>query len=265
VDFTGKICVVTGASSGLGKRLVADLAADGASVCAVARRSDRLEEIVAALPTSGTARHSYFTADVSDRDQVAALARHVDEMYGRCDVLVNNAGVSGGGAFVGEQSIPDLERVFKTNFFGAAYCTAALLSLLERSAPSHVVNVASIAGRVAFGNGSAYCGSKFALVGWSEALHYDLKKHGVFVSLVEPGPVPTEGFPQSGLIEHPILRNALAGADDVSRAVRGAIRGRKMQRVVPRYYYFAPLLRLLIPPVFRLAAKKLGAPNATGK
>lgn len=265
MDFAEKICVVTGASSGIGKRIAADLAGAGASVCVVARRTDRLEEIVRGLPDTGGPAHSFVTADVSDRTQVDGLARHVEEVYGRCDVLVNNAGVSGSGAFVGADSIPDLERVFKTNFFGAAYCTAALLPMLERSAPSHVVNVASVAGRVAFGNGSAYCGSKFALVGWSEAVHYDLKKRGVFVSLVEPGPVPTEGFPQSGLVDHPVLRNALAGADDVSRAVRSAIRGRKMQRVVPRYYYVLPLLRLLLPPVFRVGAKKLGEPNATGK
>ena len=260
----GKICVVTGASSGIGRRLARDLAGKGAVVCAAARREDRLSELVRDLTPVASGAHSYVVTDVADRDQVHRLAEHVRETYGRCDVLINNAGISGGRPFDGEQSLETLEKVFRTNFFGAAYCTAAFLPLLESSAPSHVVNIASIAGRVAFGNGSAYCGSKFALVGWSESLYYDLKRKGIHVSLVEPGPIPTEGFPQTALIGSPILRRALGGADDVSRAVQHAIRHKKMQRAVPRFYYLAPILRLLAPPLFRFAAKRLASPNATG-
>jgi short-subunit dehydrogenase len=151
-----------------------------------------------------------------------------------------------------------------TNFFGPVYCTAALLSLLEESAPSHVVNVTSIAGRLSFGRSSAYCSSKFALVGWSEAVHYDLRAKGVYVSSVEPGPIPTEGFPQTSLIEHPILRGALSSAGDVSRAVQGVIKSKKMQRAVPRWYYLLQLPRLLCPPLYRLAVRKFAIPNARG-
>ncbi|MEA2499075.1 MAG: uncharacterized protein QOH26_1480 [Actinomycetota bacterium] len=263
MHLEGKICVITGASSGIGKRLARDLAAQGAVVCAAARREDRLKELVGGLPAVAGGAHTYVVTDVSERDQVHRLAEHVSATYGRCDVLVNNAGISGGRVFDGEEALDTLEKVFRTNFFGAAYCTASFLPLLESSAPSHVVNIASIAGRVAFGNGAAYCGSKFALVGWSEALYYDLKPKDIHVSLVEPGPIPTEGFPQTALIESPVLRRALAGSGDVSRAVQGVIKSKKMQRAVPRYYYLASVLRLLAPPLFRFAAKRLASPNAT--
>lgn len=265
MSLSGKVCVVTGASSGIGKRVSQDLAADGATVCVVARRTDRLEEVVSALPPpTGGLPHSAFTADVSDRSQVDGLGAHVRDTYGRCDVLVNNAGISRGSTFQGESSLDDLEQVMRTNFFGAVYCTAALLPLLEASAPSNVVNVASIAGRLSFGRSSAYCSSKFALVGWSEAVHYDLREKGVYVSLVEPGPIPTEGFPQTSLIAHPILRGALGSAGDVSRAVRSVIRSRKMQRAVPRWYYLLQLPRLLAPPLYRAGVKRFAIPSARG-
>ncbi len=138
-----------------------------------------------------------------------------------------------------------------TNFFGAAYCSAALLPLLERSAPSHVVNVASVAGRLALAGSSAYCASKFAVVGWSESLYFDLAPKGITVSLVEPGPIPTEGFPQTALLDNRLLRLAVGSAEDVSRAIRSAIASNKMQRVVPRWYYALQIPRLVCPPLYR--------------
>jgi NAD(P)-dependent dehydrogenase (short-subunit alcohol dehydrogenase family) len=263
--LNGKVCVVTGASSGIGRRVATDLAEAGATVCAVARREERLRDLLPTLaPVDGSA-HSYFVADVSARSETRLLASHVAEKHGRCDVLVNNAGISRGKTFEGESSIEDLEEVFQTNFFGAVYCTAALLPLLESSAPSNIVNVASMAGRLAYGDSSAYCASKFALVGWSESVHYDLERKRIAVSLIEPGPVPTEGFPQTALIGHPILRGSLSSAGDVSRAVKGVIRTGKMQRVVPRWFYLLQLPRILVPPLYRSVVRRLIIPSAGGR
>jgi short-subunit dehydrogenase len=110
---------------------------------------------------------------------------------------------------------------------------------------------------VGLGNASGYSASKFALVGWSEGLRFELEPRGVYVSLVEPGPIPTEGFPQSDLKGHVLLRFALGTTKDVSKAVFDAIEGRRMQRVVPRAYYFAQLPRILAPRLFRLAMRKI--------
>jgi len=260
VSFSQKVTVVTGASSGIGRRTALDLAAEGASVCAVARREDRLRELLGEL--RGPGEHTIFVADVADRARVAGLARHVEETYGRCDVLVNNAGMSRGRVFSGEESVADVEAVMATNFFGTVYCTAALLPLLERSAPAHVVNVASVAGRLSFGTSSAYCASKFATVGWSEGIRFDLEASGVYVSLVEPGPIPTEGFSQKALVDHPVLKHVLGTEGDVSRAIRDAIEGRKMERVVPRWYYLLQIPRILVPPLYRRAARRFSSARA---
>ena len=240
--FENKVCLVTGASSGIGRRTALDLAAEGARVCVAARRRDRLEEV---LDTMGG----------------EALGEHVRRTYNRLDVLVNNAGFSARRAFGELGSVADLERVMKTNFYGAVYCTAELLPLLEGAAPSSVVNVTSVAGRHAFGGAPAYCASKFALVGWSEALHFELGSKGICVSLVEPGLIPTEGFPQTGPLGDPLLRHALGSVEDVSAAIRDAIVRRKPARTVPRWYYLLRLPQLLAPPLYRLVHDKLVAPR----
>ncbi|MEA2476982.1 MAG: uncharacterized protein QOC87_1181, partial [Actinomycetota bacterium] len=234
MTLSGKVCVITGASSGIGRQTAADLGAAGAVVCAAARREKELAELIESLGGSAGG-HSYVVCDVSDRAQVRRLADHVGSTYGRCDALINNAGFSTGDRpFDGDGDIEDLHSTMATNFFGTAYCTAAILPLLESSAPSHIVNVASMAGRLALAGSSAYCASKFAVVGWSESLHFDLAPKGITVSLVEPGPIPTEGFPQTALLDSPLLRLAMGSKEDVSKAIRRAIETNKMQRVVPR-------------------------------
>ena len=254
MQIKGKVCVITGASSGIGRRTAIDLAADGAVVCVVARRAEKLEEVLAGMPGEG---HTFFVCDVSDRAQVAKLSEHVRATYGRLDVLINNAGFSRGRDFQGKESVEDIEMMLATNFFGAVYCAAEMLDLLEASQPSQIVNVASIAGRLAFGNASGYCASKFALVGWTEGAAYDLEPRGVRLSLVEPGPIPTDGFSQQALVDHPILRYSLGSASDVSAAIRDVIKNDKRQRIVPRGYWLAQFPRLVFPWLHRAAIRKM--------
>lgn len=256
MDLTGKVCVVTGASSGIGERVARDLAAGGARVCAVARREERLQKLIADLGEGG---HTYKVTDVSDRAQVTDLARFVGDTYGRCDVLINNAGISSEGRFDDPGAVAELERVVRTNFLGAVWCTADLLELLVASAPSHVVNVASIAGRLA-GGAPAYVASKFALVGWSESMHFQLAPKGVFVSSVEPGIIPTEGFPATAIVSHPVLRFTAGTTEQVSRAILDAIDHRRMQRTVPRWYYLLQVARISLPAVYRFVARKIVLP-----
>lgn len=253
---TGRVCVITGASSGIGRRTALDLAAAGNRVCVAARRQERLESLVEEMG-GADAGHSYVVTDVSDRAQVKALAEHVRETYGRLDVLVNNAGFAGQEGFRGPESVEDIERVMGTNFFGAVYCTAELLSLLEASAPAHVVNVASMAGRIATPGVATYVASKFALVGWTEALQPELAKRGVYLSSVEPGFIPTEGFPQKNMTQDKVMRYLLGTDAQVSAAIQDAIANRKPQRVVPRWYYLFQLPRVLTPGLYRFGLKKI--------
>ena len=252
--WNGTTWVITGASSGIGRRLALDVAAGGATVCVAARRTDRLESLISELAGSG---HSYLATDVSDRGQVKALVEHVRATYGRCDVLVNNAGFAGERGFTGAGSIANVEAVFATNFFGAIYCTGEFMSLLEASAPAHVVNVTSVAGRLAAPGLPAYCASKFALVGWTESLQPELARKRIYLSSVEPGFVPTEGFPQTELVDDKMMKHILGTDSQVSTAIQDAVAGRKPQRVVPRWYYMLQLPRVVTPRVFRFGAEKL--------
>lgn len=258
LDLPAKVCVVTGASSGIGRRTALDLGAAGARVCVAARRRERLTALVDTLggPEAG---HSWVAADVSRRDDVRALASHVERRYGRCDILINNAGFTRERPFDGPGAVRDLELVMGTNFWGTVRCTAELLPLLARSAPSQIINVASVAGRVALPGASSYCASKFAVVGWSEAVRPELAGLGVHLSLIEPGFIPTEGFPQGWMAGHRLLRHALGSDADVSRAIREVIAKQKNRRVVPRWYHLLELPRVLIPPLHRWIEDRAGA------
>ena len=260
VSLENRVCVITGASSGIGRRTALDLASLGARVCAIARREDRLESLL--LEMGGEEQgHSFHVTDVSSKPSVKSMAKHVSSSYGRLDVLVNNAGFSDHKSLGAPGGVAALERVMATNFFGAVYCTAELLSLLVTSAPSSVVNVASIAGRLAVGGSPSYCASKFALVGWSEALQSELAPRGVHVSVVEPGLIPTEGFPQTQVQTYPVLRNLLGTEAQVSEAILDTVRRRVFERMVPRWYYLLQLPRLLAPPLYRAAERRLVAPR----
>jgi NAD(P)-dependent dehydrogenase (short-subunit alcohol dehydrogenase family) len=256
IDLSEKVCVVTGASSGIGRRAALDLAAAGARVCAVARREERLSSLVEDLGGEA-AGHRYVVADVSQRKDVSALAEAVRGAYGRCDVLINNAGISNERRVYEPGYLADLEVVMETNFLGAMACTAELMPLLLDSAPANVVNVASVAGRLAAGS-PAYCASKFALVGWSEAARAQLESKRVFVSLIEPGLIPTEGFPHTGARRDRLMRYALGTEEQVSRAILEAIRSRPMTLTVPRWYYLLQIPRVITPPLYRAVQKKMG-------
>ncbi|HYI44061.1 MAG TPA: SDR family oxidoreductase [Actinomycetota bacterium] len=250
-----RVVVVTGASSGLGRRTALDLAAEGHRVCVAARREERLTELVDEM--GGTAAgHSSHVTDVSDRAQVKTLATHVRDTYGRCDVLINNAGIPGRETF-GPDAVEKIQDVMNVNFYGAVFCTAELYDLLLASTPSHVINVTSVAGRIATPGFASYSASKFALVGWTESLQPELAKKGIYVSSIEPGFIPTEGFPQESLTSDPMLSRILGTDADVSAAIRDAIAHRKPQRVVPRWYYLLQVPKLLAPPVYRFVLNKV--------
>jgi len=246
--------VVTGASSGIGRRTALDVAAAGATVCVAARREERLRDLVVELPGEG---HSYHVTDVSDRAQVKALAEHVAATHGRVEVLVNNAGYPGPRGFSGAETIAEVEKLMATNFFGAVYCTGEFMSLLETSAPSSVVNVTSVAGRVAAPGMPAYAASKFALVGWSESLVPTLRAKNIHVSSVEPGFVPTEGFPQTAMVNDRMMKRILGTDEMVSEAIQDAVKNRKPQRVVPRAYYLAQIPQLAAPRLWRKGIAKM--------
>jgi short-subunit dehydrogenase len=241
------IALITGASSGIGEATARRLAREpGARVVLVARREDRLRALAAELGDGALV----VAADLTDEDAPARIAAAVQEAHGRLDLLVNNAGAGWRGTFA-DVGAANLSRTVDLNLTAPARLTEALLPLLRASAPSAIVNVASTAGRVARPGSGAYSASKFALIGWTDALHLEEKPHGVHVGLVNPGFVATEGFPQSELVAKAATRWMVSTPEKVAEAILDAGPGGKAERYAPRPYRLAAVARVLAPGLTR--------------
>ena len=242
-----RTAVVTGASSGIGERTARRLANDGWRVLVVARREERLRALSDELRDS-----AYLAVDLTADDAPSRVRARVEELWGRLDLLVNNAGWSERAAFGDEGGgFANVQRVMEINFDAVLRLTEALLPVLRESAPSSIVNVSSISGRVGRPTTGAYSASKFALAGWSECLRMEEKSHGVHIGLVLPGYVSTEGFPQEQLTRSARTRWIVSTPDKVADAIVAAGPGGKAEVAVPRPWGLIPRLRYGLPGVAR--------------
>jgi len=195
-DLKGTVALVTGASSGIGEAAAATLAELGAAVAVVARREERLRELAQRIEGQG-GRALVIEADVSSEQQARGAIEHVVSELGRLDTLVNNAGVMLLGPVL-DAPLEEWERMLQVNVAGLLYCAhAALPHLLEaaQTGPRNVadmINISSVAGRVARLGSGVYNLTKHGVGAFSEALRQEVTQRHVRVSLVEPGAVATE-------------------------------------------------------------------------
>jgi short-subunit dehydrogenase len=243
-----KKAVVTGASSGIGEAAAQRLGSDGWKLLLVARRADRLEALAGSLPDA-----SFLAVDLTHADAPAQVLATVEERFGgSLDLLVNNAGGSWRAAFgSGDGGYENVRKTMELNFDAPVRLTEALLPVLRRSAPSAIVNVASIAGRVARATAGSYGASKAAMIAWNDALFLEERANGVHVGVVLPGFVSTEGFPQEGLRKNPFTRWIVSKPSKVADAIVDAGPGGRAERIVPRGYALFPALRILTPWLVR--------------
>jgi NADP-dependent 3-hydroxy acid dehydrogenase YdfG len=192
----GTAALVTGASSGIGEATALALAAAGMNVAIAARRKDRLDALAPRIRACGV-EALVLEADIVDPAQAGAIVERTAEKFGRLDALVNNAGVMLLGAIPGADPA-EWQRMVDLNLTALMRCTLAALPHLLRAAESEprrvadVVNVSSVAGRVARANAGVYNATKFAVGAYSEALRQEVTRQHVRVALVEPGAVTTE-------------------------------------------------------------------------
>jgi NAD(P)-dependent dehydrogenase (short-subunit alcohol dehydrogenase family) len=187
-----KIAVITGSSSGIGLLTAIEFAQNGYVVVATMRdleRTNRLEE--AAEQAKVRDRIDIRQLDVTHFESLPATIDTIVKDHGRIDVLVNNAGFSMSG-FAEDMSLDELRQQFDTNFFGVVALSKAAIPVMRRQKSGHIIQVASVAGRVGNPLLSAYCSSKFALEGWSESLRMELHSLGIRVAVVEPGSFDTD-------------------------------------------------------------------------
>jgi short-subunit dehydrogenase len=258
------VALVTGASSGIGAATARRLAREpGARLVLVARREERLRRLAEELGGA-----SVVAADLTAAEAPARLREAVEREHGRLDLLVNNAGAAWRGSFA-EGGWANVERHMKLNFEAQVRLTEALLPLLRSTARRGarrvaIVNVASTAARVSRPRSGAYSASKFALAGWSDALHAEERPHGVHVGLVLPGFVVTEGFPAAELRARPLTRWIISKPEPVAEAILAAGPGGRAERYVPRAYWLAAALRILAPALVRRATAGGAFTTATG-
>jgi NADP-dependent 3-hydroxy acid dehydrogenase YdfG len=182
---TGRVAVITGASSGIGEATARALAADGYRLALLARRVDRIEALADELGEGAIA----LEADVTDRDSLVAAAQRVQRRLGGADILVNNAGVMLLAPFTSDQRA-EHRRMVETNLLGAMTATEVFLDQL-RHGGGDLVNLSSVAGRTARPGNAVYAATKWGMNGWSESLRQELQPD-VRVMIIEPGAVATE-------------------------------------------------------------------------
>ncbi|UDL91358.1 SDR family NAD(P)-dependent oxidoreductase [Mesorhizobium sp. PAMC28654] len=224
--LAGKVALITGASSGIGEATALALAAGGARVAIAARRADRLEALAGRIEKAGGAALR-IEADVTRADDISRMVGQVIGEWGQLDILVNNAGIMLLSP-AADAVLDDWRRMIELNLLALMGVTKAALPYLK-AAKGHVVNVSSIAGRVANPGASGYAATKFGVVGFSESLRREVYVDKVRVTVIEPGLVRTElgdhitnAASKAGLDQRLATMEALT-AEDVAAAILYAV------------------------------------------
>ena len=226
----GKRVLITGASSGVGAALARELAKDGAVVGLIARRRDRLGEVLRDCQRVSPDSRMW-VADLADSAAVGPLALHAWDELGGIDVLVNNAAIPKRRAAPALEP-SEVETVMRVNFFAPMRLTLAVLPRMLPRRAGTIVNVSSVGGRLGIIHESAYCASKFALCGWSESLAVDLHDTGISVKLIEPGPVDTEIWDQPDN-DDPIYDGPKFSPEEVAVGIIAALGSDGFEHYVP--------------------------------
>ena len=240
----GRVAVVTGASSGIGRALAVELAHEGCDVGLTARRAGRLDDLAATIRAAG-ARAEWIVADVSRRDEIHAAIRALAQRLGPIDLLVANAGVSRGT----DSLAPDadvLEEEFRVNVFGAFYAIEAVIPSMRERRTGHVVVISSLAGHRGLPGAAGYCASKAALSRLVEGMRPDWARAGIHATTVHPGYVRSEMTDRN---RYRML--LLMETDRAARLIARAIRRRK------KVYEFPWRMSILVRYLLRYLPDRL--------
>lgn len=190
--LAGKIVLITGATSGIGRATAFAFAAEGARLLLCARRLDMLLELETPLMKAGAKGVLLFQLDVTQREKVEDAITNLPPEWTGIEVLVNNAGLSRGFAKLWEDDPDNWEEMIDTNVKGLLYCTRAVLPGMVARNSGHVINLGSTAGWQTYANGSVYCATKYAERSISQGLKLDLLGTAVRVTSIDPGMVETD-------------------------------------------------------------------------
>jgi len=276
-DFKNKICVVTGAGSGIGAACAQALAAEGAYVVMTDIRSNMLETVHKKIVEAG-GRGETHIVDVSDRDAMFALADKVDKAHGGADLILNNAGVAH-SATVAEMTMDNFNWIMDIDFWGVVYGTQAFLPHFLKRGSGHVANVSSIFGLIGVPTQSAYNAAKYGVLGFSEALRHEMVEHNVGVTAIHPGGINTNIVRHARMSQGPnaeaeheqaiikFQELTMTQPDKAAQIILKAIRKNKARVLVGPDAVFVDFIRRLAPvkylsllPFLKNVGKKEDAP-----
>lgn len=189
-SLKGKSALITGAGKGIGKAIAIALAKEGVNVGLLARTKAQLEEVAAELKAHGV-KAAVAPADVTDINSVNEAVKQIGAELGPIDILINNAGIGKFGKFL-ELEPAEWENIIRVNLMGAYYVTRAVLPEMIERQTGDIINISSTAGQRGAAVTSAYSASKFALIGLSESLMQEVRKHNIRVSTLTPSTVATD-------------------------------------------------------------------------
>jgi short-subunit dehydrogenase len=250
----GKIVLITGASSGIGKQAAIDFADNGAkTIVLVSRSKTKLEELKEILRQNSTSESLVYSCDVSSKAEVITMGKELLGRLGHMDILVNNAGI---GMYdkVKDQSIEEMESITFTNYLSMVYCTKVFLESMIYNGTGHIVNVASVAASFGVAGLAAYCASKYAILGFSEALYHELHGTGVGVTVVSPTGVKTNFFNHESFAHRiPNYTGFMLEPKTVSKAILAAANSSRLELMIPFYIragvWFKHTIPYLVNPI----------------
>ena len=215
MKFENAVAIVTGRSEGIGRGIAAALKEEGTKVVITGRREDLLRETAEALGVEA------MSGDVGSETDAVRIVADTVEKHGRLDLLVNNAGIGGSAPLV-EMELADLEKVYRTNVYGAFLMGREAARVFVRQQSGHLVNISSTSGLKGGRNSTAYSSSKFALRGMTECWRDELRRHNVRVMLVNPSEVQTPFFAKLGRTQE--LSEKKLRPEEIADAVVGALK-----------------------------------------
>jgi uncharacterized protein len=250
-ELVPQVAVVTGGSSGIGAAIARTLAGRGWQLVLLARGEERLAEVAGELGAEQE------VCDVADRAEVERVAAAVRERHPAIRLLVNNAGIPGGGGFL-DLELDQIEKLVRTNYLGSVWCLRAFLPALEAGAPADLVNIASVAGTIAAGHSGPYSASKHAQLAFSRSVGVELAGSGVTVHTVIPGLIDTPGFPNRSRFRTRLLQGLVADPELVADQVVRGIERNRLEQFVPRWYRPAAIVQAAAPGLLARAARASG-------
>ncbi len=251
--FKGKVVVITGASSGIGRELAYQLAGQGAWLSLAARDVVRLAKVRAECQTRGGKAIAVQT-DVGEQVQCEALVRETVKNYERIDVLVNNAGITMWAKFEDIQDLGLVEQIMWTNFFGSVYCTHYALPYLKQT-KGQIVAISSLTGKTGVPTRSAYAASKHAMAGFFDSLRIEIAEYGVGVTTIYPDFVSSEvreralGPDGQPLGTSPVREKEVMSAETCAEMIIQAMEQRKRELIMSFRGRIGQWLKLIAPGV----------------